>query len=50
MTGQPGKAVGLDGVSPKMVKSLTERTRTFVLAFVNKCIKEWRMPEDMKRR
>ena len=46
---KPGKAVGLDGVSPDIVKSMTEHTKRYVLAFVNKCIQERRMPEDLKK-
>ena len=46
---KPGKAVRLDGVSPEMVKCMTEATRQYVLAFVNKCITSRRMPEDIKK-
>ena len=46
---KPGKAVGLDGVNPEMVKCMTEGTRRYVLAFVNKCITSRRMPEDLMK-
>ena len=44
-----GKAVGLDGVSPDIVKSMTEHTRRYILAFVNKCVQDRRMPEELKK-
>ena len=46
---KPGKAVGLDGVSPEIVKSTTIPTRKYILAFINKCIEERRMPEELKK-
>jgi len=46
---KPGKAVGLDGVSPEMIKCMTEMSRRYVLAFINKCIASRRMPEDLKK-
>ena len=46
---KPRKAVGLDRVSPEMVKCMTECMRKYVLAFINKCIAELRMPEDLKK-
>ena len=43
-----GKAVGLDGVSPCIVKSMSENARKYILLFVNACIQSRRMPSALK--
>ena len=43
-----GKAIGLDGISPSIVKSMTGPTRQYILTFINRCIRERRMPAELK--
>ena len=43
-----GKAIGLDGISPSIVKSMTRPTRQYILTFINSCIRERRMPAELK--
>ena len=44
-----GKAIGLDSIPNEIIKILGPETREYILSFVNSCIHDRIMPEDLKK-
>jgi len=42
------KAIGLDGISNELLKCMTSNGQKYLLAFVNKCFEQRKMPNELK--